>query len=412
MRIAYIANNYLPFTGGVEIHVQQLAQTLAVRHQVTVGAIKFGNYAISRRLRMLEYSLLATRRREPRRDGLVGVCSLAPEVVARVKMVPLLLRATPRLQRHYYHQINGLTRPFYLWGMEDRIKEFVAQADVVHCMAFGDLGIAAERAARKAGIPFVCTPFVHPKQWGDGPDDIKLYHRSDAVIALVPTDFEYLRELGVPVKKLHTIGVSPALPASVDGSAFRREHGFGDHQPIVLYLGRLMAQKGARAVQQAAPLVWHNFPDAQFIFIGPGSAEEVAIFDGVDSRLRYLGRVSDEKKAQALAACTLLCLPSVSEILPTVYLEAWSLGKPVIAGMAHGVPELVEGNQAGLCASQEPDEVANAINKLLSDPELAKRYAESGCRLVETYYSAEAVSNAHERLYFELASPKQSLCEF
>src|SRR5258707_13761202 len=125
LKIVYISNNYLPFTGGVEIHVEQLAQTLSNRHQVTVGAVKFGNYAISKRLRVLEYSLLAAGRGESRRDGLVQVCSLAPDPADRLKMVPLLLRATPRLQRRYYHQINGLTRPFYLWAMEDRIRRLV-----------------------------------------------------------------------------------------------------------------------------------------------------------------------------------------------------------------------------------------------------------------------------------------------
>ena len=412
MKILYISNNYLPFTGGVEIHVQQVAETLSARHQVTIGALKFGNYGFSKRLRALEYSLLAAKRCASRKDGLVQVCSLAPTAIGRLKMAPLVLRATPRIQRYYYHQINGLTRPFYLWAMETRIRALAKDADIVHCMAFGDLGIAAERAARHAGVPFVCTPFVHPKQWGDGPDDIKLYQRSDAVIALVPTDFSHLRELGVPEEKLRTIGVSPALPKSIDHRAFRREHGFGDHQPIVLYLGRLMAQKGARAVQQAAPLVWKRFPDTQFVFVGPGTGEEIAIFNGADPRLRYLGRVSDQKKAEALAGCTMLCLPSTSEILPTVYLEAWSLGKPVIAGVAHGVPELVEGNQAGLCALRQPEDVANAVSTLLSDPGIAREYAESGRKLVETRYSTESISRALEQLYFELTSPKESLCDF
>jgi phosphatidyl-myo-inositol dimannoside synthase len=407
LKIAYISYNYLPFTGGVEIHIQQLAHTLSARHQVTIGAIKFANYAVTKRLRVLEYSLLAAKKIEPIKQGPVQVCSLAPTLLERFKMAPLLARATPRLQRYYYHEINGITRPFYLWAMEDKIRALIDQADVVHCMSFGDLGIAAERAARRVDVPFVCTPFVHPRQWGDGPDDIKLYKRSDAVIALVPTDFAYLRNLGVAKETLHTIGVSPALPNSIDHQAFRRAYGFRDDQPIVLYLGRLMPQKGAKALQQAAPLVWKSFPEAQFVFIGPGTSEEIAIFNSADSRLRYLGRVSDQQKAQALAACTILCLPSISEILPTVYLEAWSLGKPVIAGMARGVPELVEGNNAGLCVSHEPTEIAEAVIRLLRNPEQAKAYGQAGKKLVEKQYSIEAVAGALEQLYSDLASTKR-----
>ena len=407
MKIAYISYNYLPFTGGVEIHIQQLAQTLSVRHQVTIGAIKFANYSLTKRLRVLEYNLLADRRYAPVKEGPVKVYSLAPTLLERIKMAPLLVRATPRLQRYYYHEINGVTRPFYLWAMEKKIRALVGDADVVHGMSFGDLGIAAERAARQANIPFVCTPFVHPRQWGDGPDDIKLYRRSDAVIALVPTDFTYLRELGVPEEKLYTIGVSPALPERIDHSAFRRAYGFRDDQPIVLYLGRLMPQKGAKALQQAATLVWKTFPATQFVFIGPGTAEEIAIFSTADARLRYLGRVSDKEKAEALAACTLLCLPSLSEILPTVYLEAWSLGKPVIAGMARGVPELVEGNCAGLSVSQDPSKIGEAIMRLLGNPEQARAYGQAGKTLVEKQYSVTAVAGALEQLYTRLATTKR-----
>jgi glycosyltransferase involved in cell wall biosynthesis len=104
-------------------------------------------------------------------------------------------------------------------------------------------------------------------------------------------------------------------------------------------------------------------------------------------------------------------LPSTSEILPTAYLEAWSLGKPVIAGLAHGVPEFVEGNQAGLCVSHQPGEVAEAIVKLLSAPEIGQQYAAAGKKLVESQYSREAITGALEQLYTELLSPKKNLCD-
>jgi glycosyltransferase involved in cell wall biosynthesis len=392
----------------VEIHVQQVAQALSSRHHVTVCAFKFANYSLPRRLRVLDNNLLAAAREKARSDGAVRVVSLAPTTVARCKMIPLVLRATPRLQRWYRHQINGLTRPFYFWAIEPIISKAIEGADIVHCMAFGDLGVTAQRVAYRAGIPFVCTPFVHRKQWGDSPDDIKLYQRSDAVIALVPTDHAYLEKIGVSRAQLHTIGVSPSLPESIDAGAFRRDEHLVDRQPIILYLGRLMAQKGAQSLVAAAPLVWKRVPKANFVFIGPGTNEETAIFRGADAdrRLRFLGRVSDQRKAEALAACTLLCVPSVSEILPTVYLEAWSLGKPVIAGTAPGIPQLVEDNQAGLCVPQQPETIAEAIIGLLQNPKQAQAYAKSGKKLVEKLYSNEAVASALEKVYWGLTSAK------
>ena len=402
MKIVYVAHNYLPFIGGVEIHIQQLAQTLSGKHQVRVCAFKFANYSLPERIRRLDNSLLASRWVGPRQDGAVEVVSLAPTMIGRFKMLPLLLRATPRLQRIYHHQINRLTRPFYQWAMEPILRRVIAGANIVHSTAFGDLGATAQRAAHQAGIPFVCTPFVHPNQWGDSPEDVKLYQDSEAVIALLQTDFNYLEKLGVPKTKLHIIGVSPALPASIDPQAFRLNQGLIDNQPIILYLGRMMAQKGAESVVAAAALVWQKFPNAHFIFAGPATDDEAVIFRQTDQRLRYLGRVSDQEKAEALAACTLLCVPSMTEILPTVYLEAWSLGKPVIAGMAEGIPELVEANRAGLCVPQEPERIARAITGLLEDREQGEKFGEAGRKLVAQRYSTAAIADAHEQIYAEL----------
>jgi phosphatidylinositol alpha-1,6-mannosyltransferase len=407
VKIAYITHNYLPCRGGVETHVEQIAQTLSARHQVRVCAFKFANYSLPQPLRPLDNNLLAGWRIKSRTDGTVQVVSLAPTAIGRCQMLPLLLRATPRLQRIYYHQINELTRPFYHWAMEPVISKAIAGAQIVHSMAFGDLGSAAWRAAQRAGIPFVCTPFVHPNQWGDTPPDVKLYQHSDAVIALLETDFSYLVKLGVPENKLHTIGVSPALPVSIDGKAFRRENGLASDQPTILYLGRMMGSKGAGSVVAAAPFVWRKFPDAAFIFAGPATSEEAAIFRGADKRIRFLGRISDQKKAEALAGCSLLCVPSMSEVLPTVYLEAWSLGKPVVAGMAHGIPELVEGNQAGVCVAQDAEKIAEAIGSLLTNPGRAAMYSESGRKLVEEKYSTAAVAGALEEVYASLISLKE-----
>ena len=97
-------------------------------------------------------------------------------------------------------------------------------------------------------------------------------------------------------------------------------------------------------------------------------------------------------------------MPSLSEILPTVYLEAWSFAKPVVGGHAHGLPELVEGNEAGLTASQKPEEIADALTRLLGDARLRSKLGRNGQRLVETQYSVPAVTGALAEIYGQLAA--------
>ncbi len=96
----------------------------------------------------------------------------------------------------------------------------------------------------------------------------------------------------------------------------------------------------------------------------------------------------------------------MSEILPTVYLESWSLGKPVVGGRAHGLPELIEGNNAGLAVAQEEEPISSALVNLLSDPDLRARYAAAGMELVRSRYSVDAVTGQLLALYSDLVEKR------
>ena len=398
MNILLVSQHYLPFIGGVEMHARQVAHELTKRgHSVSVVAGNFAANKLPPRRAVLHASLMAPAH-EDYSDGPVSVHAMTPSRADRLRMLPIALRAMPRVQRFAYHPLHRLGYPAYRSVYLPRLRRFAAQADIIHAMAHDYIGWTAQAAARDNGIPCVVTPFVHPHQWGDGPNDVAFYKRADAVIGLVETDSGYLRALGVEESKVHTIGVSPDLPTTTDPDGFRKKQGL-EGVPFVLYVGRMMAQKGASALVAAASKIWETQPDTRFIFIGPGNAEETKIFDKADKRLMYLGKVSAQEKADALAACDVFCMPSMSEILPTVYLEAWSFGKPIVGGQAHGLPELVEGNGGGFAVSQEPAEVTSALLKLLNDDALRMKCGAAGKRLVEKKYTVTAVTDQLEALY-------------
>jgi phosphatidyl-myo-inositol dimannoside synthase len=331
---------------------------------------------------------------------LVPVRALTPSTVDRLRMLPIAMRLLPPLRRYADHAVARFGYRFYRSVYLPRLRRMIKETrpDVIHSMAGGYLGWAAQAAAIELGVPFVCTPFAHPRQWGDGPDDIAYYRRADAVIGLVPSDADYLASLGVPREKLHVIGVSPELPPSVNPALFRRRHGLRDG-PIVLYVGRMVPHKGAAAVLTAAPEVWKTCPESQFVFIGHANQAEAAAFERCDQRIRFLGKVSLQEKADALAACDIFCMPSISEILPTVYLEAWSYSKPVVGGQARGLQELVEGNGGGIVASQDPRDVAAGVTRLLRDDVLRADMGRRGKTVVDASYSVPAVVGALLDLY-------------
>lgn len=405
MKILLVAQNYPPFVGGVEVHVRQISRRYReLGHEVRIAAANFTPYRGDKRWAVLHDSLLAPTVQDHDDEG-IPVHGINPRGNAeRLRLLPLALRAVPVLNRNY-GKMQITTYPWFRSVYFGKAVDLCRDVDVVHSLANGLLGWTFREAAHGCGKGYVNTPFIHPRQWGDDIGDVAHYKQCDAMVGLVETDSEYMRSLGVPSDKVHTIGVSPDLPETVDGNGFRERHGLGD-RPVVLYVGRMMRQKGAFALVESMKRVWERVPETEFVFVGPGSDEETAIFRDIDPRARYLGKVSFQEKGDAIDACTVFCMPSMSEILPTVYLESWSLGKPVVGGRAHGLPELIEGNGAGRAVSQEPGEIADVLVGLLQDPDARARYAETGRELVRTRYSVDAVTGQLLSLYDRVATAR------
>ncbi len=391
MNILLVAQRYPPFVGGVEVHVMQISRAFkAAGHRVSVAAANFAPYTGSKRFAVLFDSLLTPPVDDFDDEG-IPVTAICPRTTLdKLMLLPCVIRAVPGLRKDFA-RMQAVAYLFYRALYWKRAMTLVRNCDVVHSLANGLLGWLFREAAEACGKPYVNTPFVHPGQWGDAAADVRHYKKCDRVIGLVDTDSDYLISLGIDTHRVATIGVSPDLTTTTNPAAFREKHGFGT-SPLVVYVGRMMAQKGASAVVDSVDLVTAAIPDVQFVFIGPGNEEEVGIFKNARANVHYLGKVSSQEKADALAACDVFCMPSMSEILPTVYLEAWSLGKPVVGGRAHGLPELIHGNDCGIAAEQSGTAVAAAITSVLTNAELAEHFAANGKALVAAKYSVPAVT--------------------
>jgi glycosyltransferase involved in cell wall biosynthesis len=406
MNILFVAQRYHPFVGGVETQTRLVLNALSQRHHVEVAAVQFEEFQVPERLKLLDDSVLLPAF-DSYVDGDVPVHALTPTATDRLRMLPIAARCIPRLGRHQFHALRRFGYPFYRNVYAPKIRALMDGVDVVHSIAGGYLGWTAQAVAHEFDVPFVITPYVHPGQHGDDADSVAYYRRSDAVLGLLETDREMLVELGVPRELIHLYGVVPLLPETADGTGFRTKHGLGE-KPIVLFVGRMVEYKGITALADAAREVWAHEPDTQFVFIGPGSDAMKEALAAVDERMHVLGFVSKQEKADAYDACTVFCMPSKFEILPAVYLEAWSYGKPVIGGPAHGLDALIEGNGGGLVADQTGPAVAEAITTLLANPARSAEMGRRGQHLVETTYSVDALVGVLESVYESVQTPSAS----
>jgi len=188
----------------------------------------------------------------------------------------------------------------------------------------------------------------------------------------------------------------------VDGSAVRAKLRIPPEVPIVLLVGRIVPHKGVEHFVEAARYV----PDARFLVAGGGSSldamKRLALSMGVADRVRFLGRISDDRLPEVYAACDVFVLPSVSrlEAFGIVALEAMSTGKPVIVADIPGVREMIEDGRDGLLADPvNPRDLAEKIRRLLSDPKARRTMGARGREKVLESFSIERVTDRIEAVY-------------
>lgn len=383
LNVLYVSTLYPPSIGGAQIQLHCLAKaTKDAGHDVRVITISGRNRQ--------DWLRMSTVLPEPAKqyqfEG-VDVTQLGLSAATRLNILPWALA--------YYGMIGASARQI----TAQVYPYFEAAADspsLVHVTRIGRefIAKAAYDFARKRGIPYVLTPNHHPRWRGRLYTEYDaLYRAADAI--LVYTDTEKLtlvNDKGVSADRVHVTGVGPVLSNEYSAEEFRARHHL-EGQRFILYLGQQYKYKGIEAILKAAPLVWPKHPDVKFVFIGPHTNDSRPLFKEVtDPRIINLGVVDGKSKASALDACTLLCLPSVQESFGGVYAEAWCFKKAVIGGRIPPIAAVVDDGVDGLLTSQDPNELAEAMCTLLSDPGRCEAMGNAGWRKVQEKYTWEKLA--------------------
>jgi glycosyltransferase involved in cell wall biosynthesis len=388
MKLLYTLTAYPPSVGGAQIHQHLLAQQLQQEHQIQV--VSHWNHN--------------------RTDWLLGTTLRAPSLPENYSIdgIPVHRLGLSRREKlslapvlPIYYPLMPIALSAIAAVLEQHLAPYARDAELIHNVRIGREGLsyASVKVARKLGIPFVFTPLHHPRWVGWRYQAyIKLYQQADAVIALTQAEKQTLIELGVSEQRITITGIGPVLAEQADPVAFKKAHSIAD--PIVLFLGQHYPYKGYQQMLQATRYVWQKIPDTQFVFIGPAvgqSEQHFAAFS--DSRIHRLGKVDLQEKTNAIAACTLLCVPSIQESFGGVYTEAWSLGKPVIGCNIPAVSEVISDGVDGFLVAQELTQIAQRICDLLLDSSQAQAMGAAGQGKVANHYNWQRIAELTEQTY-------------
>lgn len=271
-------------------------------------------------------------------------------------------------------------------------------------------------AARRNRIPCVAVS----RGWTGEDRKVKAYEWldrrhlrfMDRVVCVSEGQAEKVRRwCGVPEKRLRVIRNSARLSAFERRDPAARwklmELYAAPPERIVLAAGRLSPEKGFHVLVEAAAQV----PEARFVLFGEGSLRpelERRVSElGLADRFVMPGFRTDLDSL--IAAADVVVLPSFTEGLPNVALEASAAGVPVVATAVGGTPEVIADGETGfLVPPGQPAAIAAKLNQLVNDSVLRSRFGAAGKQRMIDRFTFDAQADAYMQLFAELLP--QRLC--
>jgi len=283
--------------------------------------------------------------------------------------------------------------------------------DLIHVSTPDILGTRAETFAEHLRVPIVAslhTRFeAYLEHYGLGwlrplaeTHLRRFYRRAACVLAPTPGLVEEMKLLrGDGHVALWSRGVDRELfsPSRRDAE-WRRAQGWSEDTIVVLFLGRLVIEKGIDVFRDAVQLLRQRGHDVRALVVGEGPARErLAKLEGSV----LTGHLQDENLARAVASADLMINPSRTEAFGNVVLEAMASGLPVVSADAESARALIADGETGLlCSSQTPAAYAAATARLIETPGKRSAIGEAA-RAASAAYGWDAASAAVEAAYRE-----------
>ncbi len=309
--------------------------------------------------------------------------------------------------------VLGMKHPLDLSVIPQLVKLIkTLKIDIVHTHG-SRANLTARLAARWLNVPIVTTMHSSLAQdylskkaaWAATLLDRLTMPLASRVITI--SNFLQPEAKGRGAKRTVTIynGIDPARFSGLELlENIYLELGIEPGTPLVGTIGRLHPVKGHNFFLEAAQLVSLTHPGAKFLVVGSGPLEQElrqkAAELNIADKVLFTGYYPEIQRV--LKILDVLCLPSISEGMGLVLLEAMFFGKPVVASSVGGVPELVRHEENGLLVPPgDPILMAASISRLLDDKALAARLGANGQRRFKDF-SLDRMLERTQKLYQEI----------
>ncbi len=253
--------------------------------------------------------------------------------------------------------------------------------------------IHATEAGRNSGIHDDTQRYINDTEW------MLTYEASEVIVNSNYMKNELQRLFGLPYEKINVIpnGINLSNFTGIERDYdFRRQYAM-DNEKIILYVGRLVYEKGIQHLIAAMPKVLSNYHDAKLIIAGRGGMmdqlRQEASNLGLNNKIYFTGYL-DSKQVQKMYKCAdVAVFPSTYEPFGIVALEAMLAGVPTVVSDVGGLDEIVTHGVDGMKAyAGNANSIADSITALLYDHQLATNVAKKAKQKVKEQFNWEKIA--------------------
>ncbi|MBI2806388.1 MAG: glycosyltransferase family 4 protein [Planctomycetes bacterium] len=322
------------------------------------------------------------------------------------------------LTRHGFHAEALASNSPHYFAVQRELREKLEgqKIDLLCCHGY-KAGLLGRPAARRVGIPVVRVS----RGWTAATWKVRLYEMldrinmrfMDRVVCVSEGQAAKVRRAGVPDERVSVIRNSIFTDRfgepDAQGRAFLQSFFLKPREFLIGAAGRLSPEKGFEHLVDSAAHVVRMQPNAGFLLFGDGPLR-AALARQIASRGLRNNFVLADFRADLdrwLPNFDVFSLPSYTEGLPNVVLEAFAARVPVVATAVGGTPEVIEDGLNGfLVPPGQPVPLADGINRLLSNACLRETFGMAGYYRVRDHFTFEAQAQQYVRLFRDLLEGK------
>ena len=260
--------------------------------------------------------------------------------------------------------------------------------------------IHATEAGRNSGIREPNQKYINDTEW------MLTYESSEVIVNSKFMKNDLQRLFGLPYEKINVVanGINSTAYSGVEKDYdFRRQYA-ADNEKIILFMGRLVYEKGVQHLISAMPKILENYHDAKLVIAGKGGmldelkAQVEAM--GLGQKVYFTGYLNAKQVSKMYKCADISVFPSTYEPFGIVALEAMLAGVPTVVSDVGGLNEIVEHGVDGMKSyAGNPNSLADSILELLFNPQLCESISKKAKTKVKNEYSWTKIAQDTHFIY-------------